>query len=623
MTTKQKLLAWWKSNRGVVIGCLVGTVMIAVALFLSWRNEQKTSTVPLEPAAIEVDTNAAQSLTTAPIDQTGLTPCLYKMFDYGTDFQKSNPEWGAVGSVQYYMWDEMNPSEGVYNWNSLNANLALERALTVTLASGVVISKPVVIEVVIHISEHANWKATFYDATPTWVYDQMDAANPNARCPIINGRKVGHALSGCGAIAVLPAYENTIWQAKYYKFVQALGARLANESEVVAVVVSTGLDTETQPIKPWGCDWYTIMNEQASGVEYRFFQSIPATMAVYKSAFGGKTLLINNAPGSAGTRKTTSEAAVALGIGIKNSSLWTDRDSASAGGSAFPGLWDPLATYSNTVRMGESVYGMGSAADRLWTFYAALHFHLDALDVHPEYLTQSKPEWLQFTQRHLGVTLDSTEDIWTVFRKQEYPKQEWVSNGITNWVSGWPTDWQFWLYRTSTNTIINQADLALYPEIKNNPYSRQVLKLEPGESVTLQMADGWREGPYTIEVIAAGDGTLTLGNYTRGASTSSWQTLSYTLMSGHTLTLTAREGVVFLHMVTVKPFRLDPTPLATPTYTATATATRISTPTATMTRTPLPTSTNIPTALPTFTHTPVPTKTPGCRCTCECICTCE
>ena len=48
-----------------------------------------------------------------------------------------------------------------------------------------------------------GWEGVFfYDATPRWVYDRIDAENPSSPRPIVNSHKVGYVLDGCGYRAV-------------------------------------------------------------------------------------------------------------------------------------------------------------------------------------------------------------------------------------------------------------------------------------------------------------------------------------------------------------------------------------------------------------------------------------
>ncbi|MBM3187500.1 MAG: hypothetical protein FJZ90_02135, partial [Chloroflexi bacterium] len=215
------------------------------------------------PTASPVVTVAPQATTPQPTVQPQVfapgrptpVPILYKMFDYGTDFQNEHPEYGPVGSMHWTLWERVNPGPGAYDWSYIDDKLALEAPLKVTLLDGREIPKPVVIQVFTHLSSAPNWNADFYDGTPRWVYDRIDRQQPGDRRPVVGGRPVGYALTGCGKTAVLPMYDNQTWREAHYAMIRAFGARYNDHPQVTAVMIATGLDAETQIVKDWGCQW--------------------------------------------------------------------------------------------------------------------------------------------------------------------------------------------------------------------------------------------------------------------------------------------------------------------------------------------------------------------------------
>ena len=567
-----------------------------------------------------------------------VVPILYKMFDTGSDYQHTKPEWGPVGSIQFYLWEKINPEPDVYNWVPIDQGLAAEASLKVTLPDGREIPKPVVIQIFPYLSSAVGWNAVFYDATPNWVYDQIDAANPGNPRPIVYGRKVGHALTGCGTTAVLPMYDSPIWREAYYKMVRAFGARYANNPQVTSVVINTGLDGETQPVKDWYCSWETYLDQQAGGVRYNFGKFINEAMAVYREAFPRKPIFINNAPGGSGVRKATSDYAATFTppIGLKNSSLWIDRDSHQGYGN-FYGMWDLVNTYSQTLPIWlESAYGMGDKEHRYWTWLAGLHYHPDAIDVHPEFLSQSDPAWLRFVVTHLGVNIQNTPDVWTVLRDAEYPLQSWGAGGV----SGKVGDWFFWLYRReeapqSATERIWREDM---PAAKDHVFSRQTRRTQQAKNqvyMSFDIDDGYpfvKQKPidveggnvyYTVDVTLLNIGSDTFALQYRNwegaivsqvkrkgpelGAVNDWVTVSFLVRDGYFANgmpgncdfrlSCERDGDEHIHMVRVAGgWGVPPTPTTVPTATST----------------PLPTSTKRPSAtpLPTPTGT-LPTPTPG------------
>ena len=104
-----------------------------------------------------------------PAGQPTVVPILYKMFDFGTDFQNTRPEMGPIGSIHWSLWRNINPERGVYNWKPIDDKLASEANLKVTLANGTEIPKPVVLQIMSYISSAPGWDADFYDGTPHWI----------------------------------------------------------------------------------------------------------------------------------------------------------------------------------------------------------------------------------------------------------------------------------------------------------------------------------------------------------------------------------------------------------------------------------------------------------------------
>ncbi|MFH1086771.1 MAG: DNRLRE domain-containing protein, partial [Chloroflexota bacterium] len=349
-------------------------------------------------------------------------------------------------------------------------------------------------------------KRTNTDYTPTWVYDITDSENPGSPRPVVEGRKVGHALKGCDTTAVLPMYDSPTWRKFHYEMVRALGQRYNGHPQVTAVVVNTGLDGETQPVKDLRCPWNTHLDQQASTVRHNFGKFTSEVMAVYHQAFPNKTIFVNNAPGGSGTRKGTSDLAASFKspIGLKHSGMWVDLDSHQGYGDFF-GSWDLVRAYSMTLPIWlESPFGLGGPEQRYWSLIAGLHYHPAAIDLHPEYFTQSKPEWLRFTVAHLGVTLADTPSVWTVLRDSEYPLVSWGKSGV----SGHMGDWAFWLYRldaapqSQTEVVLREK----MPAAKEHIYSRQArrtLEAKNSPFMSFDIDDGY---PYVAAKPAAVEG---------------------------------------------------------------------------------------------------------------------
>lgn len=429
-------------------------------------------------------------------------PALYKMFDYGTDYQRLHPEYGAVGSYQWVLWRDINPARGIYDWSLVDSNLAKEKSLCVTLPDGSEVDKPILFMALASLSSAPGWPATFYDGTPQWVYEEMGDR------PTVAGRLVGHALEGCGAMAVVPAYESWAWRSAYYNMIRALGKHLDDHAQISAVVVATGLDGETQMVKNWGCNWADLA-VAVPGLGSGFGKVIEESMVTYRQAFPNTPVYIANVPGGSGMREWTGGLADSLGVGLKPNAGQIDNDSHRGYGD-FWGLWDPPRVYSDTLSVfGETWSGLGGPEAYYWTYAAMLHYHPDALSVHPEFLTQSEPEWLSWVQEHLGVTVETTPNVWAIMRDKEFPKVDWGAGGV----SGHPGDWTFWLYRTegpgSHAPRVWRGDI---PGAQDDVRSRQARRTDEAAGqpwISFDVDDRYRGDNWALGVTILNHGTDT------------------------------------------------------------------------------------------------------------------
>ena len=614
-----------------------------------------TATAPLTPT-LTPEATVEPSPVGASVYKPGQPrslPILYKMFDYGTDFQRLRPELGPIGSVHWTLWRDVNPGRNAYNWSTIDDRLKLEEGLKVTLPDGRQVPKPVVIQVMSHLSSAPEWVPDFYDGTPRWVYDLIDSENPGSPRPIVQGMKVGYALQGCDGTAVVPMYGSERWRNEFYKMVRALGRRYNGHPQIAAVVICTGLDGETQIVKDWKCNWDRLLDQQASDARYGFGKFMDEVMREYHQAFPDTPIYISNAPGGSGIRKHTSDYAATFDppIGLKHHGLWVDLESHKGYGN-FVGSWDMINTYSRTLPIWlESVFGMGNKEHRYWSYMAGLHYHPDAMDLHPEFFTQSDPEWLRFVVTHLGVDIENTPDVWTVLRDAEYPRQDWGAGGI----SGHPGDWTFWLTRlenapqSATERVMREGIPAA---ARDHVYSRQARRTRQGDNHIFMSFDIDDAYPYVdhkpvamvggnvhynvyVTILNLGkdtfsleyrnwDGGIVTQTRTKGKAlglANNWVTVKFEVRDGYLnnnmpgradfRVSSERDGDEYIHMVRVEGgWGEPPPPTATPSPTVPP-----PTPTPSLTPTgPTPTPSGTPTVTPTPpppTLVATPTLMPG------------
>jgi hypothetical protein len=524
----------------------------------------------------------AATPTATPRSAGTLPPTFYRFF---TSAQQDG--WGGV---QYVLWETFNPAPGVYSWTAIDAALDREHGYTVTLADGRTIAKPILFMPIAYISGKSGWTASyFYDATPAHVYQSAGITTT------VGGHLVGHVLTSGGSVAVLPAYDNYTWRQAWYAALRALGAHLATRPEVVAVIASTGIDTETQSIKDWGPAWDSaVLDLQAPGVRYRFSQYVTEVLGVYREAFPYCVVLVNNAPGGAGMRQISSVTAAGLGEGLHNASLATDGDSVIGYGAGWPGMWDMMMIYSGTIpTMWESKTGMVDAEGAYWGILAGLSYRPTAMDLHPEYFDYAPSGFLAWAKRYLGQSAATTPGGWCAMKGQEFGAQSWGAGAV----SGLVGDLSLYVTRTGGGALVSRSELPSGAQA--SIYARWARRIDPGGTMTLTVdstlaARGW----YTVGVRAYGSGALWINQDARGLDGVGWQLVTST-GAGGIIVLKAGASPVWVHLVSVElgagasvtsaptlaAVTSTPTATVTPTWTATATATATSTPTSTVTPT--------------------------------------
>jgi len=491
-------------------------------------------------------------------------PVIYKMFGWG-----EQPD-SNYGEINFFLWDQMNPSEEQYNWSRVDLILERYRNQVITLRDGSIVPKPVQTQLLFSLSSSDKAGQVYTDYTPQWVYSQIGQGS--------------YKIQGCGAVAVVPRYDSDLWQKAYFAAVQAFAdhIRLTGIKNVVSVVIPVGLDGETQLVKDMGCNWNELLDHQYS-IRYSwsantFYRKgfIYKCIDVYRKAFPKLDLYVNAAP-TAGLRMPVSEYCLNQSppIGLKHSGVIQDMDSVE-GRLGYVGSWDHIKKYMSKVPIWlESAFGLGVAENRYWSEHFALHFHPDAIDFHPEYLTQSEPKWLDFVTMCLGQSAKTAPVVWTVMRDYEYPEVLWGTGGV----SGLTGDYQFFVHRTSDNPRVLRESI---PYDKNSVYSRQA---RTGTSFSFAIDDEWSSEGATFVFTILNTGakvTFEIENglvIDMGPATNKWEEITFGVLNPSKHFSITTDKMIYLHKVAVykklsvvpTTMIVTPTPIATPTPTPTPT----------------------------------------------------
>jgi len=554
---------------------------------------------------------SSSHLIAATGEEPAPVPAVYEMFDSGEDFQATIPEAGPIGGVVWSTWEDIHTGPGCLTLTKIDVKLDVARSMTVTLSSGEVVSKPVVIQIFPYLSStsKAGWTAYGWDATPGWVYRKIGDR------PTESGRLVGHRLTCGGSVAVVPAYDSYTWRSSFAEMVALLGDRYDDDPIVEGIVIATGIDGETQPIKAMGgINWTQVMNDQAPGNEYRFSQFWRECVDRYADAFPDTPVWLDNAAGGSGTRRASTEYAAAHGIGIQISAMVPDIDSWQGYGEWW-GLWDGPRFYSDTLSVAaETRMGYGSDEVRYWTLLAGLSQQPDVMMVHPDYIRDVDPAFLGWVNEHLAGINDPAVSAWTVLRDMEYPLVMWGDDGA----SGHPGDWVYGLQRVAGGDVIVPGEQLPAGDIRSRQ-ARRTDQINGDTTITFQVIKPLEGDRYYFRMWYVDNGIDLLSVKWNGnehfvikRDSGEWREITIELFDYEPHQLIAvdckGDGDEALHMAELLVSeRIGPTQTpttASPTATASPTPSRTATPSATAT------SSATATRTATLTLTPGPTRGP-------------
>lgn len=196
-------------TRRFLLGALVSLCIIG-AVFLGWQWNRGAlrggRTEAAEPVRLGVPSTDMAS-------PAGEGYGLYLLHDgqlgppNATDWRQTYSGWQEVGGWMDVTWEEINPSEGVYDFSKLTAYIDAARER----------NRPVAFSVQVH-GEEESLSKRLADWTPAWVYQSIPGR------PHLDGRPVGYQLQpgGCDRPAAVPLYDHPEWQKRFDELLIAL-----------------------------------------------------------------------------------------------------------------------------------------------------------------------------------------------------------------------------------------------------------------------------------------------------------------------------------------------------------------------------------------------------------------
>jgi hypothetical protein len=578
-----------------------------------------------------------------------------------------HPEYGALGGWNPFLWDHVNPYQGVYNWTAMDQYILDAQQMQVKLPDGSIIAKPVGIEVQTWTLDWASG-VIGVNHTPGWVGEQT--SDPITTCYDPDGPS-GPCLPMC-----TPNFANATWQDWFDRFIMAMGSHYDNNPQfynLAWINISTGVDDETNERKNMAhptipgsyCEYFTENSQAFSTwvgrVQTTYNLAFPNTPQFIQSTLHG--IHWDMARAASFSSKMSGVKVNGWDVDLTNAEIHYD-------GVLIGGVMGASQLFFEKIPTGLEPAGAPGVQGAYWAFMEALSVHAYLLDIQlPNIADAYQTEQLtgfpimNFTRQHLGKQVENTPDVWIVLRETTKTDDCWdASDGIRKCYGPHKGDYSYWLYRndqaSGSHTVALVGDAA-YNELptaaRSHIYSgfnngdndfRSLRRTDQATSNPYMSFDIGDHYPYAGQVPKAAGGpvswTITMTLLNSGSDTLSLEYMNYynqqverritkgsglgalntwvdyvwhiddaffdnQLPGGTDLRIDCNnDGNEYIHRLIVRGEGLQlPTPSPT----------RTRPPTATSTASPTAASTGTPTRTPTRTGTPIASQTPAATAT--------
>lgn len=411
-----------------------------------YAEETVEFSAPAAPLRIK-DALAAQRETAAAQTYVpgGATPGFYAARDY----RNLDPTaYSLVGSHQSFFWEQLEPTEGEYNWAPVTNFVNTAAASGKKAAIGI-----------ITFNARAN-EGVANDPpirTPRYVFD---AGAGKIICP--DG-------DGDGQPFEIPKYWDPIYQTKYEAFISAFAAQFDGDPNIEYIQIGVGKFGETQPCDDQDNAYVSAALAADGHSDYTWPYIVNDITDIYDRHFSQTQLLLPNAPRFKHDcdRRTFSDHAISKGIGLFPAGLyaiqeWIDMrtksgfegcgkydrilDHAESGTDA---AWVPLSFEMYDYMIGGSE-AWGIAPDPrqfFWAVAAALSRRVDYITMERNVLYEGQPddptvtpyaehiEMMRWASQYMGKHLSDTPSVWVLMREAGYASNFYPQKG----------NYSFWL----------------------------------------------------------------------------------------------------------------------------------------------------------------------------------
>ncbi len=514
---------------------LVSVLFIAVLLATTaWWILADTGTTPVTPP--RTDNTAADGQRPdylAPVYKFETKPGIYVWGGpYRGLLPEGNENLGTTfpirGHVAAFNWDslvDVDPSTGHYIWYFGSIDAWLREQCD---RPGI---KPKDRFAAFYIVPYTSSPApgTKHLRIPRYMYDPSNPySNPDeARIP--------YDFGGTSPDDGIPKYWSSYFQAEYAKLIAQLGRKYRDRGNCLGFIgIGTGRDGETAPADMWSRSDLRALLRSSGLTSDGWVAYVNRVTELYVQAFSGVNcegpnhlcvpLLLQAAPYylAPSERKRFTDYAASLGVGVSINGLYPEQTGAIMGDGT--GMYEPLLRHPDVPGSFETYLQNFACTTEEWSKRHIYWAVINALDKHIDFLRPKVdlllkpnpnlsnpydypcpwafcqyPEWqvkwdnvhlLKWMSKYLGVTRDTTPDVWVALREHREPFNVcWKSN--TAQIGFQQGNYSFWLYQEDIPTGITVPETNANEDQFGIPVNRMGLNLNPYNPNLPDIKEAW------------------------------------------------------------------------------------------------------------------------------------
>lgn len=356
------------------------------------------------------------------------------------DTRNLNPtEYNLAGGHRSFYWDELEPTEGNYQWFKIDNFITSQTALGKKVGLGI-----------ITFNGRAN-EGNVSDPpirTPNWVF-------------AAGARKVS-CSPGDGQTAPfeIPRFWDSVYKTKYRSFISALAARYDGNANIEFIQIGVGKFGETQPCDDRDEACMSAALAADGYTDFTWPYIVNDITDIYADYFHQTRLLLPNAPRFMNEcdRRTFTDEAIARGVGLFPAGIypdleWVDLRTYRSGSWNGCGKYDRIIDQVEAGSVNQWVplafemyhYMTPDPTSFYWGVLAALGRHADYVTLERDVLYDGSPgdptvapitaniNVLGWAGPYMGKHVDQTPSAWVALRDTGYIASYNAQKGNYEW----------------------------------------------------------------------------------------------------------------------------------------------------------------------------------------------